>query len=103
MITITNNQNISYSVEDTFSLPISNDNGFEEGSTLRFDIADGENSTPIISNTYTLSNGMFNVTLNSTERKRLSIGNYIYRILIISATGSVTTEKSGDFIVKWGA
>lgn len=103
MLTIINNKNISCSIEDSFLLPISNENGFEDGSTLRFDIADGENSVPIISNTYTLSNGMFNVTLDSTERKKLSIGNYIYRILIISANGTVVTEKSGDFTVKWGA
>ena len=42
-----------------------------------------------------------NLTLTDTERNSLEIGNYIFKILLISGSNK-TTELSGDFIVMWG-
>lgn len=102
MITIVAGKNIIWSVEDTFDMPVSSEMGFEEGAKLRFDISQGEDIAPIISKTYSLSGDVFNVVLQEEERKSLKIGDYIYRIIILSTSGSVITEQSGDFTVKWG-
>lgn len=102
MITIVCGNDIHYSVEDSFSLPVTAEDGFSAGDSLRFDIADNENNEPLISKSFPLSDGVFNITLSKEERAGLKIGDYIYRIIIIGAAGGTVTEKSGAFIVKWG-
>lgn len=103
MLQIIAGRHIAWSVSDTFELEVASDTGsFDAGSTLEFQIARNQETAAIIDKTnISLSDGIFTVSLDSTDRAKLSVGDYIYRI-IVSASGTVTTEISGDFIVKWG-
>ena len=95
---------IEYSVNDTLKLLV-NVNGIEEGATLRFIIAAGEETGYSIDNVYhPNSNGStFTVTLSEKDKKKIPIGDYHYKIILLKADGTVITQKSGYFRVKWGA
>lgn len=95
-------EKISYTKDDTFELEVNSDN-FEAGDTCLFVIAEDENAEPVIRASFALANGSFTITLAESERDKLDLGNYIYKIVITSLSGEVITQKSGDFIVKWGA
>lgn len=103
MLRIINGTNIEYTKDDTFSMGVSSKNELEEGSQLRFIVARSETSEPIIYNLYDLVDGKFTVTLSNEDKEKLSINPYIYKLTLLSANGSVMTQKSGEFIVKWGA
>ena len=102
VLNVIQNKRIEWSISDTFELMVTDDSNFTDGDTLKFEIAKNETSDMIISNTYELNNGEFNVVLSEADRKKIELGDYIYRIIITSANGSVKTEQSGDFIAKWG-
>lgn len=103
MLKILKNSDISYTKGDTFSLKVKAKNGFLEGSTLRLIIAESENKEPLIERTYQLSGDVFNVNLTEMDKRKLELSSYIYKLSVISAEGAVITQKSGDFLVKWGA
>lgn len=103
MLKILKTSDISYTKGDTFSLKIKAKNGFLEGSTLRLVIAESEYKEPLIERTYSLSGDVFYVNLTETDKKKLELSNYIYKLTVVSATGVTITQKSGDFLVKWGA
>lgn len=103
MITI-KKSTIEYTKGDTFRLTISTETSFSEGSTLRFIIARDETSSYLIDTTVSLSSdGCFVIELTKSERDKLEIDNYKYKCVLISIDGIIITQKSGDFIVKWGA
>ena len=103
MITIYNfGEKIAYTKGDTFELEVNGDN-FETGDTCLFVVAEYENAEPVISSTFEMIGESFKIALSEQERKRLELGSYIYKIVISSIRGEVLTQKSGDFIVKWGA
>lgn len=103
MLKISENSNISYTKGDTFRLRVGAKNGFLEGSSLRFTLSTDESAEPLIEKIYSLSGGIFLVTLTEAEKRRLELSNYIYKLSLISADGVTITQKSGDFLVKWGA
>lgn len=103
MLTIENGVNISYTLGDTFELKVNAKNGFTENSTLRFVIAQNQTAEPLIKNTYNIQDGAFYVTLSQTDKEKLEINDYIYKLTLIGADGTIVTQKSGDFFVKWGA
>lgn len=103
MLTVIANKNIVWSVSDTFSLPITDVNGFSEGDTLIFQVATNTSAMPIINNSYSLVDGRFMIELSVSDRAKLPIGEYIYRIIVNSIDGSITTESSGEFKAVWGA
>ena len=103
MITI-KDSTIEYTKGDTLRLTISAKTSFIEGSTLRFVIARDETSNHLIDTTVSLNaDGCFVVELPKGERDKLEIDNYKYKCILISIDGIIITQKSGDFIVKWGA
>ena len=53
MLVLSDND-IFWSKEDTFDLPITHKKGFEEGTKLKFEVSENENFLPVISNTYEL-------------------------------------------------
>ena len=104
MIRIINGTDIQYTKGDTFRLTVSSKNSFNEGSQLRFVVARNEESDNIINKTFDLNGeGVFVVSVNETEREEMQIGNYLYKFILIAPDGTIITQKSGDFIVKWGA
>ncbi len=102
MSTIISGKDIQHSIEDTFLLPVTSESGFSGGDKLRFDITDNENNELLISKTFSLSGEAFDVVLTKDEKAKLKIGDYIYRIIITSASGTIITEVSGNFILTWG-
>lgn len=96
---------ISYTENDTFRMIAYQETEgiFEEGTQLRFIIAKTEVSEYIIDKTFNLNDDMtFTITLTDAEKKRLILGDYIYKATIIK-NNTIVTRKSGDFTVKWGA
>lgn len=103
MISIySNGEKITYTAGDTFLMGVSSDDGFDEGAQLKLQIAENETAPLLIDATFTQVDGGFNVTLTSSEKRRLTLGDYIYKLVLVSASGDILTQKSGDFIVKWG-
>ena len=102
MITI-NATNIEYTVGDTFNITVSSIIPYDDGTTLNLIISKSETYDPIINKMFSASVGVFAMVLTDTEQGELSIGNYIYKMTVIDASGNKVTQKSGDFIVKWGA
>ena len=104
MITITNGNDIEYSKGDSFFLPIEAvGDVFDENSKIRLIIAKDDSSAAIVDNTYTYADSIFAVSLTDADKEKLTIGDYIYKLITTTADGTVTTEISGNFIVKWGA
>lgn len=96
---------IEHSISDTFIFtvsPMANET-FDDNSILNFVVAKQENESPIIDKSYTLNEGQFIITLTDEEKTKLPLGNYIYKMIIISNNGIVSTEKSGFLDVVWGA
>lgn len=96
---------IEHSISDTFIFTVSPaaNEAFDDYSILNFVVAKQENENPIIDKSFTLNEGQFIVTLTEEEKAKLPIGNYIYKMIIISNRGIVSTEKSGFLDVVWGA
>ena len=105
MLTIVNNTDIEYTKDDTFEMAVTSDGGFDEGTQLVFAIAQGEESVPAVNRCYDLNpDGGFTVRLLAEDKARLPIKeSYIYKLVLKEADGTVITQKSGYFTVKWGA
>ena len=96
---------IEYSVNDTFVFyvsPIGNDS-FSDGSTLKLVIAKRENEEPIIEKEYSLSDNKFIVALTGSEKTVLTLGEYVYKMIVHGPDGTISTQKSGFLDVIWGA
>ena len=95
---------IEYTRGDTFLIRISPEDEeiFPDGSTLEFIIAEEASKTPLIKNTYNLKNGAFDVYLSDKD-KEIAYGKYVYKMVLRTVDGTIATQKSGDFIVIWGA
>ena len=96
-------ENITYTAGDTFELDITTAGGFEQGTTLNFQIAQNEQSESVINKLFDLKSGCFEVVLSGEETEKLAIGNYIFKLTVIDSGGKISTEKSGELTVKWGA
>ena len=92
---------ISCSVNDSFLLTVSSDDGFASGTTAEI-IVKGE-SEDIIDKRFAASGGEITIELSESDRQKLPEGDYMYKIKIQSPDGTVTTVISGEFLVKWGA
>ena len=104
MLIITNGTNIEYTYGDTFEMTVTTEGGFDEGTQLTLVIAQGEQSEPLVSNRYdTDPDGGFTVRLSAEDKAKMPIGEYIYKLTVTDADGTVITHKSGYFTVKWGA
>ena len=105
MIDIIKNVNLEYTKGDTFSLPVRAlpGNEFSEGMQLEFVIAESEQSDPVIEKVFNVNDDLtFTVTLTDSEKKKLSLGEYIYK-MITYKNNEIITEISGYFTVVWGA
>ena len=103
MTNIICNSRIEYTQGDTFDLTVSADTAIDSGTQLRLVIAKDEKSNAVVDNTYNLNaNGDFTMFFSEENKKALIIGDYIYKLVLLSVDGSILTQKSGDFIVKWG-
>lgn len=96
-------EQISYTAGDSFMLCVSADDGFAEGTRLYFQVAENENAGYIIDKIFALAGDGFEIVLTQDESEKLSIGNYIYKLVVVDAEDIVITRKSGELIVKWGA
>ena len=103
MLRIINGTNIEYTKGDTFRLEVAAEYPFPEGERMRFVLAQTEKGSPEIDRTFDLSGDMFVITMDKETEASLELGDYIYKLIEISLSGSVVTQKSGDFRVKWGA
>ena len=97
------NSIINYSVGDTFSMPVTNDEPFNDGDSLTFIVAENETSEHKIEKTFSPINGVFSVNLPKASLASLSVGAYLYKIVICDSFGNTITKKSGNFYVNWGA
>lgn len=97
-------ERIEYTQGDTFLIRISPEDGdvFPVGSTLEFVVAVESNKTPVIKNTYDLTDGVFDVSFSNKDRE-VPYGNYLYKMVLSAVDGTIVTQKSGEFEVKWGA
>lgn len=93
---------ITYTAGDTFSVDVSATDEFEQGSKLNFQVAENEQAESVIDKIFDLTEGGFEIVLSKEETGMLSIGNYIYKIVILDLNGKITTRKSGELTVKWG-
>lgn len=98
-----NGEKITYTAGDTFLMEVSSAEGFDEGAQLKLQIAESETAPLLVDATFNQVDGGFEVTLSEREKGRLSIGNYIYKLVLVNIAGEIITQKSGDLIVKWGA
>ena len=97
-------ERIEYTRGDTFLIRISPEDGevFPVGSTLEFIIADESSKTPVIKNTYDLTDGAFDISFSNKDRE-IPEGEYVYKLVLRTVDGTIATQKSGEFIVIWGA
>lgn len=95
---------IEYTQGDTCCIRISPQHGgtFFDGSTIEFIIADETSKAPTIQNTYSLENGVFNICFTDMDAK-IPYGKYVYKMILRTAGGIIATQKSGEFVVIWGA
>lgn len=98
-----NGDKITYTAGDTFLMEVSSDEGFEDGAQLKLQIAESETAPLLVDATFNQVDGGFEVTLSDREKEKLTLGNYIYKLVLVSVAGEIITQKSGDLIVKWGA
>ena len=70
---------------------------------LTFIVAENETSEHQIEKTFSSSGGMFTVSLSKESLATLSVGVYLYKIIITDIFGNTVTQKSGNFYVNWGA
>lgn len=95
-------ERIEYTKGDTFRIFVTATEA-DEGSTLLFVITKSEDANPVINDTFQLLNDQFEIFLTQQEVNSLSIGDYIYKLILTDASGNITTCISGDLYVKWGA
>ena len=95
-------EQIAYTAGDTFSINVTAEDGFNADSKLVFQIAENENSQALINKEIGLNDGAFEITLTKSEREKLLLGNYVYKITIVDSAENIVTRKSGELIVKWG-
>ena len=100
MVTVINNTDIIYTKGDTFRLFVTSSED-ECTDTLRFQVARNEEADIIINKTVSPVNDVYTVELNTEEKQSLDIGDYVYRVSFVNQT-DVVTQKSGNFVVKWG-
>lgn len=95
---------IEYTRGDTFLIRISPEDGdvFLDGSSLEFIVAEESSKKPIIQKVCDLTEGAFDVCFSNKDRE-ISYGNYIYKMVLRTVDGTIVTQKSGDFVVIWGA
>lgn len=100
---ILNNSIIHYSLGDTFTMPVTNDTPFDDTDKLTFVVAENETSENKIEKTFSSAGGAFTVNLSKESLATLSVGVYLYKIIITDIFGNTVTQKSGNFYVNWGA
>lgn len=88
-------------MEDTFVFTVESENGFEPGAVIKFQVAKDEDDKLLVDKSFNLDGTLFKIELNKEEKP--DIGEYIYRLLLLSTNGSVITQKSGELEIKWGA
>ena len=96
-------EKITYTAGDTFEISVSSAEGFEEKSTLLFQVAKSENEEFLVNSAFDLINDEFIIILTDEEKGKLPIGEYIYKLVLINEKSEVVTQKSGELVVKWGA
>lgn len=99
-----NGRKITYTKGDTFLLSIFPEDGecFTDGSTLEFIIADEASKDALLDNTYSLSDGGFDIEFSKKD-KETEYGKYVYKMILKMIDGTVVTQKDGEFEVIWGA
>ncbi|MBQ7975413.1 MAG: hypothetical protein IJ300_06975 [Clostridia bacterium] len=96
-------KDIHYTHGDTFIRYVSFDE-IKTGDVLRFQITKKDNSSLVVDKMVSQStNSTFEITLTASEKAKLPIGWYVYRISLISANGDVITYISGNFDIQWEA
>ena len=101
MTTIINKTDIEFSEGNTLDLKAIPQNPAPD-MTLKFQIADNENNTPLFDNTYSITaDEWLNITDKDGTVAGLSVGHYIYRMIVYSGN-RIETQQSGSFEVKWG-
>ncbi len=108
MITITKNSEtnaeISFSIAEDFKLEITiDDETLTENDTLLFEVAKNDTGANIIEKRISALNNSFSVIISDAEKKRLTVGNYIYRMTVKRASLENMTYISGNLRVNWGA
>lgn len=88
---------------DAFLIDVTCAGGFNENETLNFRIAANEGEESLIDKDFQPKRGAFEIVLSEQEIELIPIGEYVYKLAIKDSNGRVTTKKSGEFIVKWGA
>ena len=94
---------ITYTAGDSFEITVSSADGFPIGAILKLQVAKNEIEPLLIDTIFELENEKFYVVLTDAEKEKLPIGEYIYKLVLVSKTGEIVTQKSGEMIVKWGA
>lgn len=105
MLTVIGNQNIEYTQGDTFELPVTQtyDGEFSSGMCLKLIISKSVIADPFIEKNFDIGDDLsFNIVLDEADKEKLTLGEYLYKI-IIHKEDRIVTEKSGFFTVKWGA
>jgi hypothetical protein len=102
MLYITNNNDISYTLNDTFEFFATPDSAVEADTQIKFCIAKNQNDKNLIEKTYTATDNTFLIYLDTEDIDKLSIGSYIYKLTIIDVRGIIDTRISGELRVKWG-
>ena len=94
---------ISHTKGDTFLFEVTTNEQFSEGLTLKFVVAENEESKLIIQNNYYVSDNKFLVSLNESDESKLDIGIYVYKMILLNLSGQIITQASGELEIKWGA
>lgn len=96
-------EKIAYTAGDTFFISVSSTEGFSQGSRLKFCVAENEESDNVIEKEFLLEDDGFKVELLPEETEKLKLGEYIYKMVVVTDSGDMETQKSGELYVKWGA
>lgn len=100
---ILKNSIINYSLGDSFIMPVTNDEPYNDDDKLTFVVSENETSEPAVEKTFSPAGGVFTVNLSKASLAALPVGVYLYKIIITDIYGNTVTQKSGNFYVNWGA
>ncbi|MBQ7974216.1 MAG: hypothetical protein IJ300_00795 [Clostridia bacterium] len=97
-------ERIEYTQGDTFLIAISPEDGyfFPDGMSLEFIVAYEHSLQPNLEKMFELEDGVFYVSF-SEEVPKLELGEYTYKMILRTEDGIIATQKSGEFVVIWGA
>lgn len=96
-------EKITYTAGDSFEISVSSVDGFSNDVRLKFQVAKNESESLLIDAVFELDNDEFSVVLTDEEKEKLIIGDYVYKLVLVTKSGEIVTQKSGELIVKWGA